>query len=127
MDRGTRAPAISHHNANKFAVSVGLRYIRPMRKTYKYRIYLTNGQKRMLATQLEECRWLYNQLREAHEFAHHNGLKYTRYDLINLLPSWKQTRPSLKLVHSQVLQNIAIRLDLAFQAFFRRVKEGAEE
>ena len=33
----------------------------------------------------------------------------------------------MKLVHSQVLQNIGIRVDLAFQAFFRRVKAGAEE
>jgi putative transposase len=88
-----------------------------MRKTYKYRIYLTNGQKRLLKIQLEECRWVYNQMREAHEFAYHNSLKCNRYDLINLLPGWKESRPSLKLVHSQVLQNIAIRLDLAFQAF----------
>lgn len=33
----------------------------------------------------------------------------------------------MKLVHSQVLQNSGIRVDLAFQAFFRRVKEGAKE
>ncbi len=98
-----------------------------MRKTYKYRIYLTNGQRRILNRQLEECRWVYNQMLEAHEFAYENSLKRNRYDLINLLPGWKESRPSLKLVHSQVLQNIAIRLDLAFQAFFRRVKEGADD
>src|SRR5262245_48442371 len=98
-----------------------------MRKTYKYRVYLTNGQRRILNHQLEECRWVYNQLREAHEFAYQNSLKCNRYDLINLLPQWKESRPSLKQVHSQVLQNIAIRLDLAFQAFFRRVKEAAED
>jgi putative transposase len=98
-----------------------------MRKTYKYRIYLTNGQRRILDRQLEECRWVYNQMLETHEFAYENSLKRNRYDLINLLPGWKESRPSLKLVHSQVLQNIAIRLDLAFQAFFRRVKEGADD
>ena len=98
-----------------------------MRKTYKYRVYLTNGQRRILNQQLEECRWVYNQMREAHQFAYQQSLKCTRYDLINLLPLWKESRPSLKLVHSQVLQNIAIRLDLAFQAFFRRVKEGADD
>jgi putative transposase len=27
-------------------------------------------------------------------------------------------------VQSQVLQNVAVRIDLAFQAFFRRVKAG---
>jgi putative transposase len=98
-----------------------------MRKTYKYRIYLTNGQRRILNQQLEECRWVYNQMREAHEFAYEHSLKCNRYDLINLLPQWKEQRPSLKLVHSQVLQNIAIRLDLAFQAFFRRKKAGADD
>jgi IS605 OrfB family transposase len=98
-----------------------------MRKTYKYRIYLTNGQQRILNTMLEECRWVYNQMLEAHEFAYEHSLKCNRYDLINLLPGWKESRPSLKLVHSQVLQNIALRLDLAFQAFFRRVKAGEQE
>jgi putative transposase len=98
-----------------------------MHKTYKYRIYLTNGQRRILNQQLEECRWVYNQMLEAHECAYENNLKCNRYDLINLLPDWKGSRPSLKLVHSQVLQNIAIRLDLAFQAFFRRLKEGAQD
>src|ERR671930_1039344 len=98
-----------------------------MRKTYKYRIYLTNGQRRVLNQQLEECRWVYNQMLEAHEFAYEHSLKCNRYDLINLLPQWKESRSSLKLVHSQVLQNIAIRLDLAFQAFFRRVKEGVDD
>jgi putative transposase len=36
----------------------------------------------------------------------------------------KVQRPSLVNVHSQVLQNVAVRIDLAFQAFFRRVKAG---
>lgn len=34
----------------------------------------------------------------------------------------KKQRPTLKNVHSQTLQNVAMRIDLAFQAFFRRVK-----
>ena len=33
-------------------------------------------------------------------------------------------RPGLKTVHSQVLQNVAVRIDLAFKAFFRRTKAG---
>lgn len=36
----------------------------------------------------------------------------------------KEQRPSLKLVHSQSLQNVATRIDLAFKAFFRRCKSG---
>ncbi len=36
----------------------------------------------------------------------------------------KLDRPTLSQVYSQVLQNVAVRVDLAFQAFFRRVKVG---
>src|SRR6266545_3933644 len=98
-----------------------------MRKTYKYRIYLQNGQRRILNTMLEECRWVYNQTLEAREFAYENSIECGLYDTQAMLPGWKETRPSLKLIHSQVLQNVQVRVDLAFQAFFRRVKEGAED
>ncbi|HMA36693.1 MAG TPA: transposase, partial [Chloroflexia bacterium] len=40
------------------------------------------------------------------------------------LVALKEDRPVLRSVHSQVLQNIAVRIDLAFAAFFRRVKAG---
>jgi hypothetical protein len=50
---GLGAATISSENANTFAISVGLLYTKPMRKTYKYRIYLTNGQKRILKIQLK--------------------------------------------------------------------------
>jgi putative transposase len=98
-----------------------------MRKTYRYRIYLQNGQRCILNTMLEECRWVYNQTLEAREFAYEQSIKCGLYDTQAMLPGWKETRPSLKLVHSQVLQNVQVRVDLAFQAFFRRVKEGAED
>src|SRR5215212_1824627 len=98
-----------------------------MRKTYKYRIYLHNGQRRILNTMLEECRWVYNQTLEAREFAYEQSIKCGLYDTQAMLPGWKETRPSLKLVHSQVLQNVQVRVDLAFQAFFRRVKAGEQE
>jgi putative transposase len=48
------------------------------------------------------------------------------YDTQSLLPAWKVDRPSLKLVHSQVLQNVQVRVDLAMGAFFRRVKAGED-
>src|SRR6476660_9820861 len=98
-----------------------------MRKSYKYRIYLHNGQRRILNTMLEECRWVYNQTVEAREFAYHNSITCGLYDTQAMLPGWKEKRPSLKLVHSQVLQNVQVRVDLAFQAFFRRVKAGEED
>ncbi len=38
--------------------------------------------------------------------------------------SLRAERPTLGSVHSQVMQNVAVRLDLAMKAFFRRVKAG---
>jgi putative transposase len=99
-----------------------------MRKAFKYRIYLTNGQRRILERQLEECRWAYNEtLAERKRAYDARGETLRLYDTQAMLPVWKLTRPALKLVHSQVLQNISVRVDLAFQAFFRRVKRGDSE
>jgi putative transposase len=39
-------------------------------------------------------------------------------------PALKKANPVLREVHSQVLQNVAVRIDLAFKAFFRRIKAG---
>ncbi len=36
----------------------------------------------------------------------------------------KEANPALREVHSQVLQNVAVRIDLAFKSFFRRCKVG---
>ncbi|MEI8307216.1 MAG: RNA-guided endonuclease TnpB family protein [Chloroflexales bacterium] len=99
-----------------------------MRKSFKYRIYLSNGQRRILEQQREESRWVYNEtLAERTRAYEERGESLRLYDTQALLPIWKLTRPALKLVHSQVLQNISVRVDLAFHAFFRRVKEGAAE
>ncbi len=98
-----------------------------MRKTFKYRIAPTKGQQRLLEQQLEECRWVYNKTIEVRRDAYENGMKCGLYDTQAFLPFWKADRPALKLVYSQVLQNVQVRVDLAFQAFFQRVKKGADE
>ncbi len=96
-----------------------------MRKTFKYRLYPTKNQARMLQGQLEECRWLYNHfLEERTQAWEERQESLPLYDLHAELPSLKTTRPAMKTVHSQVLQNVAVRIDLAMQAFFRRVKAG---
>jgi putative transposase len=99
-----------------------------MRKTFKYRLYPNKQQQRLLERQLEECRWLYNHLlaerRDAWEQRHET---VRLYDQHATLPALKAERPSLASVQSQVLQNVAVRIDLAFQAFFRRVKAGERE
>ena len=74
---------------------------------------------------LDECRWLYNHFLEQRKTAWEQRQgSFSLYGQINMLPGLKKERPSLNAVHSQVLQNVAVRIDLAFKAFFRRVKAG---
>ena len=99
-----------------------------MRKAFKYRIYLTNGQRRILEQQLEECRWVYNETLATRKNAWEQEQRNVDwYETKRALPLLKDTRPALKLVHSQVLQNVTERVELAFAAFFRRVKAGKPE
>jgi putative transposase len=96
-----------------------------MLKTFKYRLYPTKKQARQMQATLEECRWLWNYLLEQRKTAWKERKEsLTYYQQTAILPRLKQQRPSLKHVHSQVLQNVAARIDLAFQAFFRRIKAG---
>ena len=44
-----------------------------------------------------------------------------------ILTQWKRDRPELKQVYAQSLQNVQVRVDLAFKAYFRRVKAGEKE
>jgi putative transposase len=77
---------------------------------------------------LEECRWLYNHLlQKRKEVYEQTGNGLSLYQQQATFPLLKQERASLQKVHSQVLQNVAVRLDLAMKAFFRRVREHAEE
>jgi putative transposase len=95
---------------------------------YQYRLHLTKGQQRLLEQQLEECRWVYNQTLAMRRDAWEQRQEMLKlYDTQAMLPDWKAERKTLKLVHSQVLQNVQVRVDLAFQAFFRRVKQGADD
>lgn len=74
---------------------------------------------------LEECRWLYNEFLAQRKLAYEElDLSLTKYQQLMFLPELKIDRPSLNGVHSQVLQNVADRLDKAFEGFFRRCKSG---
>lgn len=96
-------------------------------KTYKYRIYPTKAQESQLNQQLELCRWVYNKTLETRKNAfEQDGVSVSYYDTKKMLPIWKAENPSLKAVHSMVLQDVTMRVDLAYQAFFRRVKAGEE-
>lgn len=99
-----------------------------MRKMFQYRLYPTRKQLHKLNETLEECRWLYNHLLERRKTLYEQeGKNLSLYQQQKTFSILKQEHPSLDGVHSQVLQNVAVRVDLAFKAFFRRVREHAEE
>ena len=98
-----------------------------MRLTYKYRLTPTSAQRTSLERVLELCRWVYNDTLAARKNAYEQaGKSLGLYDTNKLLTEWKAAKPVLKNVHSQVLQNVQERVELAFKAFFRRVKNGEE-
>jgi putative transposase len=95
------------------------------RTTFKYRLYPTAAQETALERTLEECRWVYNRLLEERILAYEAcDQSLSLYDQLARLPALKAERPNLAGVHSQVLQNVGVRLHLAMKAFFRRVKAG---
>ncbi|HMN26533.1 MAG TPA: transposase [Caldilineaceae bacterium] len=96
--------------------------------TYKYRLFPTSAQRTSLETVLELCRWVYNDtLAIRKETYEQTGKSISLYDTNKLLTEWKAAKPVLSQVHSQVLQNVQERVELAYQVFFRRVKAGEKE
>ena len=97
------------------------------RKTYKYKLSPTPDQERALETVLWRCRTLYNVALEARKTAWERcGVSLNYYQQQAELPDLKAGCPEYGAVHSQVLQDVLLRLDRTFQAFFRRVKAGAK-
>jgi putative transposase len=99
-----------------------------MPKTFKYRIYPTKNQEKILNSQLESCRMLYNYFLSMKKSLWENEKKSLGlYELHGLLPDLKTEFPNLKDVYSAVLQDVANRVNLSYQAFFRRGSLGDKE
>ena len=96
-----------------------------MRKTYQFRLNPTRSQRSLLNHTLELCRWVYNETLATRKNTWEQEQKtLSLYATNKLLTTWKKDKPELAQVYSQVLQNVQERVDLAFKAFFRRVKAG---
>jgi putative transposase len=97
-----------------------------VRKTYKYRLEPTPEQHQALETVLWLCRTLYNVALEQRKtwWVRGQGIGASYYQQKAELPDLKATCPEFGAVHAHVLQDVILRLDRAFQAFFRRVKTG---
>jgi len=71
------------------------------------------------------CRNVYNSMVNWRKLDYEvSGKSPNYYEQKKALPVWKQSHTELREVHSQTLQDVVKRVDLAFQAFFRRVKHG---
>ncbi len=96
-----------------------------VRKTYKYKLHPTPQQEQAMAFVLRRCCELYNAaLQERKEAWQKCGVSVTVAGQSAQLPEVKEVRPEYNDIHSQVLQDVLTRLDRAFQAFFRRIREG---
>lgn len=94
-------------------------------KTFVYKLRPSPAQVALFAETVETCRRLYNHaLAERKTAFHERGENLTFARQCATLPQLKQTWHHLKLVHSQVLQDVLHRLQHAFDGFFRRVKAG---
>jgi putative transposase len=93
------------------------------RKAFKYRLYPTKPQLVDLDKTLMLCRHLYNgALQERREAYKKAGKTVNFYEQKKWLPEIRADLPEYKSIHSQVLQNVIERVDLAFKGFFRRIK-----
>ena len=92
-----------------------------MLKAFKYRIYLTDEQKVLLAKTFGCCRWFYNfALNLTNETYKATGKGLSRNEIINKLPELKKELEWLTEVPSQALQQVALDLSSAFLNFFEK-------
>jgi putative transposase len=94
-----------------------------MRLSYRYRLNPTKAQRTALEGVLDACRWVYNKtLATRKEAWEQRQESVSLYDTVKMLPAWKAEHEWLGCAYSATLQEVCKRVDLAFHAFFRRVK-----
>ena len=92
---------------------------------FKYRLYPTKTQTKVLEEQLELCRLAHNSLLDyCKQQYKEKGRTPSQFDLNNLLITLKQLRPEFSRIHSQVLQNIAKRIKDSYTNFYARRRIG---
>jgi len=91
----------------------------------KYRLFPTSCQVRSLEQTLNTCRQTYNWLLSDREESYETKkVSISYFEQKRRITVFRETWEELQNIHSQVLQNVAVRVELAFQAFFRRIKSG---
>jgi putative transposase len=99
-----------------------------VRKTFTYQLLPTPEQEQALATVVWRCRTLYNVAREQRTtwWDRGQGTGATSYQQQAELPDRKAACPEYAAVHAHVLQDVIVRVDRTFQAFFHRVMAGEQ-
>ncbi len=96
-----------------------------MLKSFRYRLYPSKNQERLLSSTIETCRRFYNdclaERRGAWQNEQRNIGKYEQLRKVKLL---KEENPYARDIHSHILQVVVSDLDKAFKAFFRRARAG---
>ncbi|MGH2502031.1 MAG: RNA-guided endonuclease InsQ/TnpB family protein, partial [Ktedonobacterales bacterium] len=96
-----------------------------LRKSFKYKLKPTPEQARQLERTLMLCRHVYNAaIGERREAWRMRGISVSYYQQKAELPGIKADTPEYAEVNSKVLQDVVLRVERAFQAFFRRVQAG---
>lgn len=85
--------------------------------SYKFRLYPTSAQEKILNDTIETCRRLYNDSLCERSCDWNVGF----WEQKQLLTLRKSGNKFYKQVHSQVLQDTLLRLDKAYQAFFKKL------
>ena len=95
------------------------------RLMFRYRLYPSKAQTKVLEEQLELCRQTHNLLLDyCKQQYKKTGKTPTQFDLNDFLITIKRLKPELSLVFSQVLQNISKRIKDGYTNFYARRKAG---
>jgi putative transposase len=94
-------------------------------KAFKYKLKPTPEQARVFERTVILCRHVYNAaIGERREAWRMRGVTLTYYQQKAELPGIKAAMPEYAEVHSQVLQDVVLRVEHAYQAFFQRLQDG---
>jgi putative transposase len=94
-------------------------------KAFLYRLYMNEDQSDKLDNLLDAARKIYNAALEQRIHAwkyQHKSISY--YDQANELKYLRREIPEVAQLNTSAAQDVLMRLDKSFKAFFRRVKNG---
>ena len=106
---------------NKLISNLDIDHMKLIKRIYRFRLYPSVSQKDLIEKTLGCSRQVYNDFLVMckTEYEKDHNYKINKYDLIKLLPKYKERYPYLKEVDSIALQQSVIHLYDAYQNFFK--------